>query len=176
MMRRPLLHPLTALSLLLCAASVVMWVRSYSRGDTWVAWEREGARCFSDVCQVVSARGGVVVYRDVSSAGPRPSWCRPGAGTAAGGFAEALGFEDRSGVAYLQVFNPEFNGTLGSYRRELRVPYWSLLTVTGLAPTTWAAVRLLRRGRRAKGLCPACGYDLTANASGVCPECGTMLR
>lgn len=24
----------------------------------------------------------------------------------------------------------------------------------------------------AKGLCPACGYDLTANMSGTCPECG----
>jgi rubrerythrin len=33
---------------------------------------------------------------------------------------------------------------------------------------------LLRRERerREKGLCPACGYDLTGNASGMCPECG----
>jgi hypothetical protein len=29
-----------------------------------------------------------------------------------------------------------------------------------------------RRRRAARGLCPKCGYDLTANVSGVCPECG----
>ena len=34
----------------------------------------------------------------------------------------------------------------------------------------------LLRGRRAKGLCVACGYDLTGNVSGVCPECGTGSR
>jgi hypothetical protein len=27
-------------------------------------------------------------------------------------------------------------------------------------------------GRKAKGLCVRCGYDLTGNVSGVCPECG----
>ena len=26
--------------------------------------------------------------------------------------------------------------------------------------------------RNARGLCLACGYDLTGNTSGVCPECG----
>jgi hypothetical protein len=30
----------------------------------------------------------------------------------------------------------------------------------------------LANERRAKGLCPGCGYDLTGNVSGVCPECG----
>ena len=35
---------------------------------------------------------------------------------------------------------------------------------------------LLRRERKAKGLCVACGYDLTGNVSGVCPECGTKSR
>ena len=34
----------------------------------------------------------------------------------------------------------------------------------------------LTRGRLARGLCPACGYDLCRNASGVCPECGTAVR
>ena len=29
-----------------------------------------------------------------------------------------------------------------------------------------------RQGRREKGLCEQCGYDLTGNVSGVCPECG----
>ena len=28
-------------------------------------------------------------------------------------------------------------------------------------------------GRRQRGQCFACGYDLTANVSGTCPECGS---
>lgn len=31
----------------------------------------------------------------------------------------------------------------------------------------------LAEGRRERGLCFRCGYDLTGNVSGVCPECGT---
>jgi hypothetical protein len=30
--------------------------------------------------------------------------------------------------------------------------------------------------RSARDLCPACGYNLFANASGVCPECGVVVR
>jgi uncharacterized paraquat-inducible protein A len=30
--------------------------------------------------------------------------------------------------------------------------------------------------RQDRGLCAACGYDLTGNTSGVCPECGTPTR
>lgn len=29
--------------------------------------------------------------------------------------------------------------------------------------------------RRAKGVCAACGYNLTGNVSGICPECGTPV-
>jgi hypothetical protein len=29
--------------------------------------------------------------------------------------------------------------------------------------------------RRDRGLCPACGYDLTGNVSGTCPECGRKI-
>jgi hypothetical protein len=32
-----------------------------------------------------------------------------------------------------------------------------------------------RETRRRQGLCPTCGYDLTANTSGVCPECGRVV-
>ena len=34
---------------------------------------------------------------------------------------------------------------------------------------------LRRRRRHRKGLCPACGYDLTGNESRVCPECGKPI-
>jgi hypothetical protein len=47
-------------------------------------------------------------------------------------------------------------------------------SAVGLAAWYWVDRPLeLRRERKAKGLCPHCGYDLTGNVSGVCPECGT---
>jgi hypothetical protein len=49
---------------------------------------------------------------------------------------------------------------------------WPLIPIA-LIPHLMLAVALNRRSRRrAKGLCLACGYDLTGNTSGVCPECG----
>ena len=32
-----------------------------------------------------------------------------------------------------------------------------------------------RHGRRKRGLCLNCGYDLTGNVSGICPECGEKI-
>jgi len=48
-----------------------------------------------------------------------------------------------------------------------------------ILPCFWTILRVRSRIRRQialnRGLCRACGYDLTANASGVCPECGTAV-
>ncbi|HNQ24901.1 MAG TPA: hypothetical protein PKK06_17615 [Phycisphaerae bacterium] len=35
--------------------------------------------------------------------------------------------------------------------------------------------RMIRRRRRAQGLCMNCAYNLTGNVSGVCPECGEPI-
>jgi len=68
-------------------------------------------------------------------------------------------------------------------------PEWPLLVIhrwqfgwtTGLALPFWPLVLIfivstlnlyLRSRRPLKGLCHACGYDLTGNTSGTCPECG----
>jgi hypothetical protein len=62
--------------------------------------------------------------------------------------------------------------------RLLVVPFWSLFLLTG----TPAGIVLLRkivvariRSRKAKGLCPNCGYDLRATKQ-RCPECGTVSK
>lgn len=52
-------------------------------------------------------------------------------------------------------------------------PMWLLmLPAIVLVPVAWLASWLRRARRARRGLCRACGYDLTANASGICPECG----
>jgi len=58
--------------------------------------------------------------------------------------------------------------------------YWIAAFASLIASTIVFLRRSYLRGeretRRRQGLCPACGYDLTANASGVCPECGEVRR
>jgi hypothetical protein len=43
-----------------------------------------------------------------------------------------------------------------------------------IAFTLWCAPGVVRRRRRrARGLCPACGYDLKGAPTATCPECGS---
>jgi hypothetical protein len=58
--------------------------------------------------------------------------------------------------------------------RELRFPLWAVALVT--APLSGAILRRVylhvrATRRRARGLCPSCGYDLRASPE-RCPECG----
>ena len=50
---------------------------------------------------------------------------------------------------------------------------WAAYAILWLVLFTGLGFSALRRALRLRrGLCPACGYDLTGNTSGVCPECG----
>jgi len=51
------------------------------------------------------------------------------------------------------------------------VPAWAPLFVTAALPALWLHRRRRRTRRRARNLCPACGYDLRATPD-RCPECG----
>jgi hypothetical protein len=53
----------------------------------------------------------------------------------------------------------------------LVVPYWFLALVSGIPVFLLWRKYLRARSRRAKSLCPKCGYDLRATPT-RCPECG----
>jgi hypothetical protein len=57
------------------------------------------------------------------------------------------------------------------------LPLWPMFVLFAAYPAV-AFIRgpLRRWRRRRKGLCTACGYDLTGNVSGVCPECGSDIE
>lgn len=52
------------------------------------------------------------------------------------------------------------------------LPYWIIVSVLLAPPGLWVFALVRMRWRRARGLCPICGYDLRAS-QGRCPECGT---
>jgi hypothetical protein len=78
-LRRWLLNGLTVLSLLVFAATLVLWPRSYfvSHEITY-AWNPLGARVNRKVLNVASLRGGIVCdycfYRNISPAGVVNGW------------------------------------------------------------------------------------------------------
>jgi len=164
-MKRRLLNLLTALSLLLCVAVVVPWVRSHYVGE-YLYWTPSGppSRLFA----VTSADGllwlGVTTgsipldppgtprlqyYRDrpdIWAAGVHPGW-------------NQLGFRFIHSTA------------VQTHVRAVILRY-SLLTVCLSATPAFRALALARRRRRFKdGFCPRCGYDLRATPD-RCPECG----
>jgi hypothetical protein len=69
----------------------------------------------------------------------------------------------------------------GSAALQFLLPAYSIAAFASLVASTVVFLRHSylrgeRELRRRQGLCPECGYDLTANVSGVCPECGTAPR
>jgi hypothetical protein len=189
-MRPRLLKLLTLLSLLLCVATVALWVRSYIRAD-FVWWHDylsdDGQSLRHRHSTVASGNGGVWLLRQtitlsgadyatsasaVRAAYPpgNPSlrWdpsrnlnqLRPDPG-AWSGFQHTTFIQNAPGAP--------------SQQRTIRVPFWAFAAATA-APPLWRVAlfrRHQRRRRLAAGLCPRCGYDLRATPE-RCPECGTV--
>ena len=95
--------------------------------------------------------------------------------------------DDRPTIDFWAVSPPEADvGFLGAryrrgqflylYARDLTLPLWMPTVASAVLPAV-RGMRLWNKSRRRRrGLCPACGYDLTGNVSGVCPECGARVR
>jgi hypothetical protein len=163
--RRNLFNFAAALSLLLCVATVVLWVRSYHTWDS-SHWNGPDRSKKTDRYAVGIADGEVSFvhvttdtvpllippgFRSVA-AGPRgprppPTWTFVG-------------------ITYLNI------PTNFSHLAEVNVPLWMPVLALSVLPF----VRVLQGFRRVRsGCCLTCGYSLTGNTSGVCPECGTPV-
>jgi hypothetical protein len=149
-MRRRLFSILSALSLLLCVAVVVLWVRSYIMPDA-VAWTGAGRLI---EWSIHSKRGrigieGIQTSNSVATAASRWTW--------------------DSGDSFWAPWDWP----------DGAVPYWHLFIYTGALPLVWWTVygrhAVLRRYRVTRRLCPSCGYDLRATPE-RCPECGELAK
>ena len=180
-MKHRLFTILSILSLLLCAAMLTSWVRSYWVGDQWI-WS-DGADRPPHVYRmghryvVTLVRGHLYVMHDTSwwfppqfryiqvdnlAAALPPSVAR----------RSVLGFEwaEYTGTpGPSSVFMPPF-----LLYRIIGVPHWFLAVCAVLLPCPFLIGRWRLHCRLRQGLCPICGYDLRASKN-RCPECGTLI-
>ena len=170
-MTRRLLNLLTALSLLLCMATVGLLILSFLRIDTvrHLRIEARAEGITSREWGIWQSSGGATVWWSGSvwpDKRPPPLGVRwefnTGPNDLIGPFAHLarFGVEPRAPI-------PERKKSWGWH---IHFPIW----VAALAFALLPAGRMYSRLRRphAPGHCPACGYDLRA-APGRCPECGT---
>jgi hypothetical protein len=180
-MRRLARHLFTlcsAVSLLLCVAACVLWVRGRWVADDYT-WVRD--RGDTSIMTRISCASGVLgITRN------RTTYA---ATEEAGRYRERLANTPGWGHTSLQgnVYTsrgylwPQLHRRSGANRAMsfrwwiLELPMWMPFTLTLIAPSVAAARGGRRRHRRQRGLCESCGYDLRASPE-RCPECGTPAK
>ena len=159
----------SALSLLLCLAVCVLWVRSYFVSDSaQVILQRTKEGKIARLGSATTHRGRVwlqgVRVHPRSAPGPwlrddPVYWHTPPHRIVL--TSVRFGF----GVSRFSTTRPP------AHVVNVIVPFWLVAVAGATAPSLQAVVFARTRRRRARGLCPACGYDLRASP-GRCPECG----
>jgi hypothetical protein len=163
---RYVLNTFTGVSLLLCSAFSVLWLRShYQLVDTfpfgkWTLISEAG-------CITIDHFPGKPV-----SPNPLQSTFWP---------VRRKLFLSHQGP-YGNSLSQTFWNRIGfSYERDtsgwaLAIPYWAIVSLTAGMAATLPAIHSFRRHRSlstiTKSLCRKCGYDLRATPD-RCPECGT---
>jgi hypothetical protein len=170
---RILWYGATAVSLLLCAASGVLWVRSYREIDR-VLWE-PAAKIYR--CYICDSGHGVLVLQ--WSAEQRPAettrfghLALPATRGYGQFFREKIDKQTWNGFAWRSTYARDPNGGLDSSSFVLVLPQGFILLCFAVLPSL-VVYRKTRRIRRVPGRCAQCGYDLCATPD-RCPECGTI--
>jgi hypothetical protein len=167
---RILFNAATVLSLVLCAATLAAWARSYRARD--VIWWTRGKPLVR--LEVSTYRGGLFAGALTSvqhniSVPPGSTWRQSAPVTYAEGGGSEGTFFNRFGFAALDYHQH------GTYvKRQFACPYWFIMLLTAILPIARLAGwrRRARRLRMHPSLCRHCGYDCRATPE-RCPECGT---
>jgi hypothetical protein len=171
--RRRLFASISVLSLILCLATVGLWVRSYFAGDYLdFGFDRSSGRA-ALFGSIGTGRGGfvAVLYRSDAPL-PREDRRIRYRCTPAQGFVPS---QSSFGFAHVVVVSP-MPGI--SSNENWIVAHWFAATIWSIVPCFWL-IRAHQRRKTARwrrlGLCLNCGYDLRATPA-RCPECGSTAK
>ena len=160
-MKRLLLNLAALVSVLLCIASIAIWVRSHGQWDM-LAYEGGNVQA-----TLTSLDGRVQFFRRSGFPRAEPEWDFHSRPNPSGWMIDSM-----PGRRWYQWLGFDFRSTpSGVVPRDLIVmlPYWFLTLVTAAGPVGWMVRRV--RHRPMPGRCSRCGYDLRATPD-RCPECG----
>jgi hypothetical protein len=152
--RRRLFNWFAAVSLVLCMASIILWVRSFSCVDQIIS----GTGPWRWLIKLGRGTLQIGQSRANPSAPPlRWTW-------------ERLAFSDHGIISsHPRFFHYVQNGTGWA----ISIPLWFLILCWLILPSFFLNNRCRQRRRQRTGLCTSCGYDLRATPD-RCPECGTI--
>jgi hypothetical protein len=170
------------LSLLLCVAVLVLWVRSYWKAEWWSRYPYD-VQTHEYGQGIIGSDGGKAVaiawnYKiDDSSVGQMEA--RAAKGDFSGRWKKTTfgvlwptpqHWWER--LVYVKTYKDVRRGAPGVGNGVMVVvPHWVLVLLFSIWPAVWSAGWWRKRRRLIEGRCENCGYDLRASP-GRCPECG----
>lgn len=195
-MKRLVINVALGFSVVLLAAAVALWVRSYLVQDTITVRRRNPApaRFYMSDHRLFSVRGQLLWKVSVYAQPPEFAESERRARERSG----LKDFDYRTARSDEFYFNPAGPGDpllvrlgfrnaesihtrttpfiMSTRFREVGIPHWVVVALAGALPAAFAWGKRRRRLRnRSAGSCPECGYDLRG-ITGRCPECGTEIH
>jgi hypothetical protein len=153
---------LVILSLLLCIASIVFWIRSHRVGGIF------HLSPFPNKWSLATSYGTLWLYCDMPLNPPHRI----------GNFERSFwgfGTSERQEIRNYDPVKPPGKIEYGTHIKGYFVPLWFCAILFAILPLLQLHSLARLRRRRKKGLCVNCGYDLRASGN-QCPECGMTPR
>ncbi len=184
-MKRYLFHILSAVSLLLCVAMVVLWVRSYSSYDVY-SRSRDRFRepqLTIDTRGILTASGRLIFLRNHAELVISKEEEIRRFGTTAEDNVSWGHRQQKASSFPIAQFGGDSSmrlaaDSVGFPFTTVTIPFWLLTILLAVLPSMWAMTysrRRIKHNRRFR-LCIKCGYDLRAHKPNEkCPECGTSV-